>query len=152
MNQEFDKVKRLFLKPFKPRASQQPPPTAQPASVQQTAHTTGLQPKFVVPPVPHPCPHDSLAILASPSGLLVRPYLNGRAKAQSHVRITWGRDNQVEEIHNDGEADGLDWPGAAISHGIVGILSLFAGTVYSLNLHCNSRIERRICCQLHIFS
>ncbi|KAH8106812.1 SacI homology domain-containing protein [Cristinia sonorae] len=127
MNQEFDKVKRLFLKPFKAKPVQQPSPPV-PAGVQQTAHTTGLQPKFVVPPVPHPCPHEYLSIIASPAGLLLRPHLSGRVKPESHIRVAWGKEGLVEEIQNSGEGDGLDWADAVIVHGVLGILNLFTAS------------------------
>lgn len=130
MNQEFDKVKRLFLKPFRPKSTQQTPPIAQPASV---AHTTGLQPRFVVPPVPHPCPHEQLALVASSDGLLLRPYLNARTAPESYVRIAWGKDPLVEEIKDGGDIEGVDWSEAAMVYGIVGMLNLFTGTVYSFN-------------------
>ncbi|TCD64143.1 hypothetical protein EIP91_004492 [Steccherinum ochraceum] len=134
MNQEFDKVRRLFMKPFKPKSAQPPPPLPVQPAVQQTAHTTKLQPKFVVPPVPHPCPHDQLSILASPGGLLIRPTLHNRVKPESHIRIAWGKDGLVEEIQDSGDNGSLDWAEAVVIHGIVGMLTLYTGIVNTFDL------------------
>ncbi len=90
-------------------------------------HTTGLQPKFTVPPLPHPCPHEHISVLATSQGLLLRPHLkNGHS--ESHVRISWGKEAKVEEIHNDGESEEADWSDSVIVYGLIGVLNLFTGT------------------------
>ena len=93
-----------------------------------TAHTTGLQPKFIVPPLPHPCPLEHIAILATPNGLLLRPHLkDGTTRPESHVRIAWGKDAKVEEVATTGDDEG-DWADSVVVYGIIGILNLFTGT------------------------
>lgn len=95
------------------------------------AHTTGLQPKYLVPPVPHPCPHDHLALLVTKEGLLIRQHIPGHHRttesATSYVRIAWGKSVHVEEIA--GVDDGVDWEESVIVYGIVGVLELFSGAL-----------------------
>jgi hypothetical protein len=88
-----------------------------------------LHPQFVAPPVPHPCPHDHIALLVTKDGLLLRPHMPGLVHAERHVRITWGKNVKVEDLDGDGEAEGHDWSESVIIYGIVGILELFSGTV-----------------------
>ena len=130
-------MKRFFTKALKPAADSKPAadlpheasssdPTPMPA-----AHTTGLQPKFTVPPLPHPCPHEYLAVLATPSGLLLRPHIKHGTRPVSHIRIGWGKEAKVEEIDNPGDDDGIDWSESVVIYGIIGVLSLSAGTLNS---------------------
>ncbi|GJE90764.1 SacI homology domain-containing protein [Phanerochaete sordida] len=119
-------MKKLFTKPFKKEA---PPPPKPPSTLPQTTHAIpALQPKFTLPPVPHPCPHEYLAILPSHDGLLLRPHLPKGVLPESHVRIAWGKEGLIEEIHTDGEGDGLDWSESVIVYGILGIITLFTAS------------------------
>lgn len=91
-----------------------------------TSHTTGLQPKYIVPPVPHPCPHDHMSLLATKEGLLIRPFTSGSV---AHVRISWGKAVRVEEIaSNSGGDAAAEWAKAVIVYGIIGFLELFSGS------------------------
>ncbi|RXW13347.1 hypothetical protein EST38_g12505 [Candolleomyces aberdarensis] len=100
----------------------------------------GLQPKYMLPAVPHPCPHDHLAIVAAKEGLLIRPQIPGQSRKNlgqpsSYLRISW-RTSEVIEVHekpesrpNDStttQSEGVDWQEAAVVYGIVGILELFS--------------------------
>lgn len=123
-------MKRFFAKaskPFAPSTASSPPPST------TAPHTTGLQPKYVVPPVPHPCPHDHIALLVTSSGLLLRQHIPGRGPDDpgptTHLRLSWSKPVKVEEISGDGEADGADWTDSVIIYGIVGALDLFSGAV-----------------------
>ena len=49
--------------------------------------------------------------------------------AESHVRISWGKDGKVEEIASSGDDCGEDWSESVVVYGIVGILTLFTGTL-----------------------
>lgn len=90
------------------------------------AQTQGLHPKYT-PPIPHPCPHEHITLLVSPSGLLLRPEAPGLKHLTSHVHIAWGREVNVEEVQGDSEDQG-DWRTAGvIIYGIVGILELTFG-------------------------
>lgn len=101
-----------------------------------TAHTVGLQPKFLVPPLPHPCPHEHIEVLATQKGLLLRPHLKNGTRPESHVRVTWGKDGKVEEINTPGE-EGQDWSESVVVYGIIGVISLFTGIHYfSPSLSC----------------
>lgn len=92
--------------------------------------TTGLQPKYLVPAVPHPCPYDHLVLLATKDGLLIRQHLPGlKQKPPSYVRVAWGKAVKVEEITNDRKVDDYDWDEGVVVYGIVGILELFSGTI-----------------------
>ncbi|KAF5315948.1 hypothetical protein D9611_005058 [Ephemerocybe angulata] len=109
--------------------------------------TTGLQPKYTVPAVPHPCPHDHLAVAVTKEGLLIRPYCKSQSKKAlkseptSYLKIAW-KTGEVVELHYSGEKrpknhpsnasspapliDQVDWENAVIIYGIVGVLELFA--------------------------
>ena len=99
-----------------------------------SSHTTGLQPKYLVPPVPHPCPHDHLSLLVTKEGLLIRPYAPGSSESAAHVRIAWGKGVRVDEITSDGSGDGLEWENGVIVYGIIGILELFSGACFPWTL------------------
>ncbi|KAJ7510013.1 SacI homology domain-containing protein [Mycena galericulata] len=120
-------MKRLFYKASKSSA----PPSSSTSSV-NAPHTTGLQPKYVVPPVPHPCPHDHIALLVTPAGLLLRPHFPGRGPndptPSTHLRLSWSKAVKVDELTGDGEADGVDWTGSVVIYGIVGVLELFSAS------------------------
>lgn len=104
--------------------------TAAPATpiTPTVAHTTGLQAKYVVPPVPHPAPYHHLCLLARPEGLLVRPHLPGQEDddSVSYVRIVWGTTVKVEEIEANGSTH-IDWRDGAVVYGLLGSLDLFSG-------------------------
>lgn len=112
-------MKRLFSK----RKSLQPtiqvePPILQPPPLPSVS----LQPKYVVPPSPHPSPYASIKVLVTPEGLLLCPDIQG-AGGLSHVKISWGKDPVVEEI----ESDAVDCITSTTVYGIIGILRLFHG-------------------------
>lgn len=119
-------MKRLFSKRFSlqpQQLSQKPAATAAPSS--SIAHTTGLQPSYVLPPLPHPRPYDHMALLATQAGLLVFPHLPGGAHPEHHVRISWGRLLRVEELNSDEDSQGAAWAESVVTYGIIGILELF---------------------------
>lgn len=123
-------MKRFFYKASKPA-----PPSGSPTPSNislNVPHTTGLQPKYVVPPVPHPCPHDHIALLVTPDGLLLRPHFPGHGPndpgPSTHLRLSWNKAVKVEELSGNGEANGVDWTGSVIIYGILGVLELFSGT------------------------
>jgi hypothetical protein len=137
-------MKRFFAKaskPFAPSTASSPPPST------TAPHTTGLQPKYVVPPVPHPCPHDHIALLVTSSGLLLRQHIPGRGPDDpgptTHLRLSWSKPVKVEEISGDGEADGADWTDSVIIYGIVGALDLFSGAVSDSSFVIPNRL--RLC-------
>jgi hypothetical protein len=116
---------------FSTRKPASPAPVASfPTST--TLPSPHLQPKYTVPPVPHPCPHDYIALLVTPTGLLLRQHTPGRGPKDpgptTHLWLGWGKSVKVEELSGDGEADGIDWAESVIIYGIVGVLELFSGT------------------------
>ncbi|KAI0062325.1 hypothetical protein BV25DRAFT_670160 [Artomyces pyxidatus] len=117
-------MKRLFSKkksaPPSPIVAPPPPPPM------PVVHTTGLQPKYLVPPVPHPRPHDHIALVPTADGLLLRPHSADGSHSGSHVRIAWGKTPKVEEL--DGDADSANWSEGAIVYGIVGVLELYTAS------------------------
>jgi hypothetical protein len=89
---------------------------------------TGLDPKYTVPPVPHPIPYQHLEILVSSQGLLLRPHIPGSSDAGSYVRISWGLAGKIELIEDVApKGTGLDWSKAAVVYGVLGSLDLFTG-------------------------
>lgn len=106
-----------------------PTPAPVPAPVTNTlAHTTHLQPKYTVPAVPHPRPHDHIAILATPDALLLRPHFHGSEQPHPYVHIAYGKHYKVEEREDNGEGHGVEWASAAVVYGIVGIIDLYTST------------------------
>jgi len=101
-----------------------------------TPHTTCLQPRYIVPPVPHPCPYDHIALLVTAEGLLLRPHIEGPIRPESHVRIGWGKAAKVEGLEGDGDGDGINWNECVIVYGIIGILELFTSIVLPLDVQC----------------
>ena len=90
----------------------------------------GLQPGFVVPPVPHPHPHEYIALLASEDGLLIRPHDGGTGpplNPASHVRVSWGKAANITELLSSDGGPSVDWKESVIVYGIVGLMSLFNG-------------------------
>ncbi|KAJ6497000.1 SacI homology domain-containing protein [Mycena vitilis] len=122
-------MKRFFTKASKPFFVPATSPT--PSSI-TAPHTTGLQPKYVVPAVPHPCPHDHIALLVTSNGLLLRQHIPGSSPSDpgptTHLRLSWSKTVKVEELSGDGEAEGADWTDSVIIYGIVGVLELFSAS------------------------
>ncbi|CAL1705121.1 unnamed protein product [Somion occarium] len=143
MNPELSaRMKRLFSNLKKSPPAPSPEPTASPAhppnpSILNVGHKTVLQPKYVLPPLPHPCPYEHIALLPTPQGLLLRPHFADETPSKTHVRITWGKDGKVEELEGDGESTTANWADSAVVYGILGILTLFSGTdlTFYLFLH-----------------
>ncbi|KAF7338181.1 hypothetical protein MVEN_02043000 [Mycena venus] len=124
---------KRFFSTRKPSKSPTPTATSPTASTITAPHlTSGLQPKYVVPPVPHPCPHDHIALLVTPAGLLLRQHTPGRGPNDpgptTHLRLSWSKSVKVEELDGDGEAEGIDWTESVIIYGILGVLELFSGS------------------------
>lgn len=125
-------MKRLLTKASKPFGFSSTPESnrSSPAihlSNPTSPHTTGLQPKFVVPAVPQPYPHTHLVILFTKEGLLIRPHVFESGIEQTEwlscIRVSWGKSVKVEEIELSEE---LDWSEGVVVYGIVGILELFS--------------------------
>lgn len=106
----------------------------------------GLKPKYLLPAVPHPCPHDHLAIAAVDEGLLIRPFSPGQSPQNalkgptSYVKVSW-KTGEVTELHYSNEKKPADhpsnagpipliervnWEEAVVVYGIVGMLELFS--------------------------
>ncbi|PBK97085.1 hypothetical protein ARMGADRAFT_1052868 [Armillaria gallica] len=114
-------MKRFFSRsPNRTDTASAPVPAAVPTSLPHPH----LQPKYVVPPVPHPAPYEHIALLATKEGLLMRPYESGVGVSSIHgAKIAWGRGGKIEEISVVGE-----WEGYIVVYGIVGILELFSSS------------------------
>lgn len=118
-------MKKLFRLNEKRRASESRLSDV-PRGVTNSFHV-GLEPKYIVPPVPRPGPYQRIAILATRSGLLLRPAIPANARPDTHVRISWGNTLEVQEVQGDGESDGADWSQAAIVFGVLGTVKLYSG-------------------------
>ena len=91
--------------------------------------SVGLKPRDRLPPVLHSYPHRSIAVLVTKNGLLFRPNVDGEPaddQPTSHVRIPWGHEIVVEECQGDETTSANDWSKAALVHGILGTVKLFA--------------------------
>lgn len=146
-------MKRFFSKSYRPSATTYPPQTA-PTTSTSNIHPAnpGLQPKFTVPPVPHPCPHEYIAVLVTQAGLLLRPHVVGlRHPSKVVVRVGWGREGKVEEIQSGQDSDRVeeneDWGSSVIIYGIVGVLQLTFGVFLSIAYQheTDSIIQPHIC-------
>lgn len=109
----------------------------------------GLHLEFSLPPVPHPCPHDHLALLASEGGLLIRPHIPGspflNSSLYSYLRLSWGKSNKIEQLEKR-EEDDLDWTESVIVYGIAGIVELFTCLLFLLIASLSSdQWQVRIC-------
>ncbi|KAF9014086.1 SacI homology domain-containing protein [Cyathus striatus] len=141
MKKFFEKASKPFALPGKPRNAQSPPLAAGTgpniALPNQTPH---LQPKYVVQPVPHPCPHEHLAIIATKAGLLIQPYSPGynNGNQEVYIRISWGKHIRIEEINHRGE-EAIDWNESIIVYGIVGTLELYS-TAYLFVISSRSEL------------
>ena len=135
-------MKRLLTKASKPfgfsstpQSDRSSPDASPPITLSNPTapHTTGLQPKFVVPAVPKPYPHTHLAILVTKEGLLIRPHIIESGIDQAEwlpcIRVSWGKSVKVEEIEEEEISqlsEKLDWNEGVVVYGIVGILELFS--------------------------
>jgi len=119
-------------KPEKPGPIAPPPSTSaanhSPIPTKKLATLPKERPRSTAPPKPLPSEiwHE-LTVLATESGLLVRPVL---PEAAMQVRIGWGKDGEVAQVKATKE-DEHDWSTGVTVYGLVGILSLFSGTVAS---------------------
>jgi hypothetical protein len=122
-------MKRFFsnLKVQKSSSSNNVTKSTSPTPSVTTVHTPSLKPEFKIPPMPHPCPYDHLALLVTPAGLLIRPQSPGITPA-THVRLTWGKHVKVEEMQGSGDAEDADWANSVVVYGIIGMMELFDGT------------------------
>ncbi|KZT71284.1 hypothetical protein DAEQUDRAFT_724233 [Daedalea quercina L-15889] len=102
-------------------------------------HATGLQPKYVLPPLPHPCPHEHIAIVATDRGLLLRPHFLSETHVESYICIPWGKNAAVEELPHGEEFDHIDWSEGVVVYGIAGILTLFSAS-YLLVISARSEV------------
>jgi hypothetical protein len=136
-------MKRLFYK--SPKSSSSKPPA--PVHKDLIGHTPALQPKFVVPPVPHPRPHDHIAILPTEEGLFLRPHGTRPDDSDSYIRIGWGKSPKFEEFRGSVENVG-SWSSAVIVYGIVGILELFTGS--SISLFLSRRFMNNLCAESYL--
>ena len=91
-----------------------------------------LQPKDMLPPLPHPNPYDHLVVVPTKQGLLLRPQVptphDGGGPA-SFIKIAWKKGVTIEEV--DSRAEGMsdvDWKSGIVIYGIVGALELFSCT------------------------
>ncbi|TFK62545.1 hypothetical protein BDN72DRAFT_964483 [Pluteus cervinus] len=67
----------------------------------QATHSGQLKPKFLVPPIPHPCPHDHLALVVTKKGLLIRPHVARRSDSSAYT--------EGNALQEDGNAeDGVE--------------------------------------------
>ena len=95
--------------------------------------TSGLQPKYSIPAVPHPCPHDYLLLASTKEGLLIRPQVPGKHKEVVNksiplVRMKWRKEIVIEEIDGSAEShSGINWANdGVVVYGIVGVLELYS--------------------------
>ncbi|KAF7305034.1 hypothetical protein MKEN_01218400 [Mycena kentingensis (nom. inval.)] len=122
-------MKRLFAFKRPVSVSSTPAVSPTPSHLNSTSAqpTSGLLPKFTLPPFPHPTVHDHIAVLPTPQGLLIRAHLptEGDPGPPTHLRVSWGKLTRVEEVDGDGDAD---WTESVIVYGIVGVLELLTAS------------------------
>lgn len=121
-----------LMKRFFSKSSKNQPSTPAVSPHNDIVHTPELPPKFVVPPVPHPRPHDHIAVLPTQDGLLLKPHITGQGGSNHYVRITWGKTPEIEEVQGAMQNANVNWAVAIIVYGIVGILELFTGSLSSI--------------------
>lgn len=98
----------------------------------QSASAAGLQVGLSFPCIPHPCPHDHLALLVSKDGLHIRPHIPGSPPLPySCLRISWGKSNKIEQLEKL-EEDDLDWAEGVVVYGIGGMVELFTCVWFEL--------------------
>ncbi|KAG6880277.1 hypothetical protein C0992_001846, partial [Termitomyces sp. T32_za158] len=135
MKRLFTQVQVQASKPFTsiPKTLAGLAPSASPGQIGAQVGM-GLQPKYVVPPIPHPCPYDHLVLVVAREGLLMRQHVPGRDRATertaSYVRVAWANPVRIEEVVVRGDGDGVDervdWSGSVVVYGVVGVLELFS--------------------------
>jgi hypothetical protein len=54
-----------------------------------------------------------------------------QGESDHHVRITWGKLPEIEELQGATQNASVNWGAAVIVYGIVGILELFTGSLSS---------------------
>lgn len=110
----------IVLPSSEPAANHSPIPTKKLATLAKE------RPRSIAPvePLPSEIWHE-LTILATESGLLVRPMLPDPAQ---QMKISWGKDGKVAQVKATKE-DEHEWSTGVTVYGMVGILSLFSGTV-----------------------
>ena len=74
--------------------------------------------EYIIPPLPHPSPHDQVEIMATRDGLVLRPHIPG---SKNFVCITWGKSVKIEEVTGMKH----DWSKCTVIYGIIGILELY---------------------------
>jgi|SRR6266478_545251 len=116
------------MKRFFSKSSKNQPSTSAVSPHNDLVRTPELPPKFIVPPVPHPRPHDHIAVLPTQDGLLLRPHIAGQGESDRYVRITWGKIPEIEELQGAMQGANVNWAPAMIVYGIIGILELFTGS------------------------
>ncbi len=126
MKRFFAKASQPFALPNKPTsgASADHPENA---SMSTGMRTPGLQPKYVLPPMPHPYPYEHLVVLVTKDGLLIRPQITSQgeeATLSSFIHLSWGKPLKVEEVLSGGEE--YDWSESVVIYGIVGVLELYS--------------------------
>ncbi|KAG6820642.1 hypothetical protein H0H93_013841 [Arthromyces matolae] len=138
MKRLFTKVQAQASKPFSglpkafaglaPSLNITPGSFAAPAPI--PAPKADLKPKYNVPPIPHPCPYDHLALLVTKDGLLIRQHISGDDHTTEHptsyVRIGWASPIKIEEVTERNEDEIIDWSDSVVVYGIVGVLELFS--------------------------
>lgn len=121
-------MKRFFKLTGTPSPKPIPKPPMAPVHPGPLPTTTGLEPKYTVPPVLRPNPYNYLDVLVSSEGLLLRPHLPGHNHAEPYVRISWGLAGKVDLVEDSAaEGSGLDWSKAAVVYGVLGSLDLWTG-------------------------
>ncbi|KAG9318553.1 hypothetical protein JVU11DRAFT_645 [Chiua virens] len=82
----------------------------------------GLQPSFVLPPIPHPHPYEHIAIVVADEGLVMRPQLPGLSHPFSCVLVPWGKHPRIQELQLlavDGSDSSVDWGSSVVVYGIL---------------------------------
>lgn len=116
-------MKRFFAR----QSTSSKPPASHGLPDNDMAMGVGLQPSFILPPIPHPHPYEHIAIIATDEGLVMRPHIPGLSHSLSYVRVPWGKHSKVQELQRDGSDSSLDWKSGVVVYGIVGIMELFNG-------------------------
>ena len=122
-------MKRFFSKSSRNR---QPSTPAAPAQNNVVVRTSAPQPKSAAPASSHPRPHDHIAVLPTQDGLLLRPQIARQGESDDSVRISWGKVPEVKQFQGPIPTVGVNWTLAVIVYGVIGILDLFAGSLYTL--------------------
>lgn len=124
------------VQPHGETAAASSPIDDQPRAGAPSGIISGLQPKYSIPAVPHPCPHDHLVLVSTQGGLLIRPQVPGKHKEAVNksiplMRVKWGKEIVIEEINGSAEShSGINWANdGVVVYGIVGVLELYSCTL-----------------------